>query len=70
MRRIALAVIFVALVASVGSAAPSDKVTICHIPPGNPRNAHTIVVAESAVPAHLAHGDSLGACTTHKSPPD
>ena len=38
------------------------KVLICHIPPGNPGNAHTISVPQSAVPAHLAHGDSLGAC--------
>lgn len=38
------------------------KVTICHIPPGNPDNAHTISVGESAVDAHVAHGDTLGAC--------
>ncbi|NUM46499.1 MAG: FecR domain-containing protein [Anaerolineales bacterium] len=41
----------------------SDKVTICHIPPGNPGNAHTITVGASAVDAHLAHGDHLGQCT-------
>ena len=39
-----------------------DKVTICHIPPGNPDNAHTITVGAPAVPAHLAHGDYLGEC--------
>ena len=38
------------------------KVTICHIPPGNPSNFHTITVNENAVQAHLAHGDLLGAC--------
>jgi hypothetical protein len=38
------------------------KVVLCHIPPGNPENAHTIEVGESAVPAHLEHGDTLGAC--------
>jgi hypothetical protein len=38
------------------------QVTLCHIPPGNPSNAHTITVEESAVPAHLAHGDTLGPC--------
>src|SRR5687768_9394498 len=38
------------------------KVTICHIPPGNPDNAHTITVGAPAVPAHLAHGDTLGPC--------
>jgi hypothetical protein len=43
-------------------AAPLPKVDICHVPPGNPANAHTITVSENAVPAHLAHGDYLGAC--------
>jgi hypothetical protein len=38
------------------------KVTICHIPPGNPDNAHTIRVSVNALPAHLAHGDTLGPC--------
>ena len=40
-----------------------DKVTLCHRPPGNPSNEHTITVGASAVPAHRAHGDHLGACT-------
>ena len=40
------------------------KVTICHIPPGNPDNAHTITISINALPAHLAHGDSEGACET------
>lgn len=40
----------------------SDKVTLCHVPPGNPSNAKTLTVDASAVPAHLAHGDYLGAC--------
>jgi hypothetical protein len=44
---------------------PSDtkKTTICHIPPGNPANAHTLCVGSPAVPAHLAHGDHTGPCT-------
>jgi hypothetical protein len=40
----------------------SGKAVICHIPPGNPGNAHTIHVGTAAVPAHLAHGDCLGEC--------
>lgn len=44
---------------------PSDtkKTTICHIPPGNPANAHTICVGNAAVPAHIDHGDFLGTCS-------
>lgn len=48
--------------ASVSSAAPSPKVKICHIPPGNPADFHTITIGASAYPAHLAHGDLAGAC--------
>jgi len=40
----------------------NKKVTICHIPPGNEDNPQSISVSENAVPAHLDHGDSLGAC--------
>ncbi len=38
------------------------KVVICHTPPGNPNNAHTITVGSPAVRAHLRHGDTLGPC--------
>jgi hypothetical protein len=44
------------------SCAPGQKVTICHIPPGNPANAHEISVSINALPAHLAHGDTIGPC--------
>jgi hypothetical protein len=37
-----------------------EKVMICHKPDG--KNPHTIVVSQSAVPAHLGHGDFLGPC--------
>ena len=47
---------------SFAEASSMDKVTICHIPPGNPENAHTITIDISALPAHLAHGDTLGPC--------
>lgn len=36
------------------------KVTLCHHPNQPPNE--TIRVSESAVPAHLAHGDTLGPC--------
>ncbi len=52
------------LLASNVHAAPKseDQATICHVPPGNPANAHTITVGVSAVKAHIAHGDHEGAC--------
>ena len=40
----------------------AEKVCLCHLPPGNPWNAHGICVGEPAVDAHLAHGDTLGSC--------
>ena len=58
--------ILVAAVVVLGAAAAfadsAGKVDICHIPPGNPDNAHVINVSVHAIPAHLAHGDTLGEC--------
>ncbi|MFY9824868.1 MAG: calcium-binding EGF-like domain-containing protein [Thermoanaerobaculia bacterium] len=65
MKRTCLSLaILIALCALTASAAWAGdaKVTICHVPPGNPDNAHTISVSPNAVPAHLAHGDYLGEC--------
>jgi hypothetical protein len=45
-----------------GAIAGNTKVDVCHIPPGNPDNAHTITISENALGAHLDHGDSVGAC--------
>lgn len=40
-----------------------ERVTICHIPPGNPDNAHTITISINAWPAHRDnHGDTMGPC--------
>jgi len=41
-----------------------NKVTICHIPPGNPENAHPITISVNALPAHIAHGCIVGPCNT------
>ncbi len=40
------------------------KVFVCHVPPGNPGNAHTLSISVNAVPAHLSGhtGDRLGKC--------
>ncbi|MCP3100917.1 hypothetical protein LZ198_18760 [Myxococcus sp. K15C18031901] len=48
--------------ASEGGVVDQLEVTLCHIPPGNPANAHTISVGVAAVKAHEKHGDLLGAC--------
>jgi hypothetical protein len=48
--------------ATMGYAASQGKVDICHIPPGNPENAHTINVSVNAIQAHLDHGDFIGSC--------
>jgi len=40
-----------------------EKVTLCHVPPGNPPAAHTITVGAPAVDTHLEHHDDyLGPC--------
>lgn len=45
-----------------GVGAGNGFTTICHCPPGNPENCSTLVLPNNAVPGHLAHGDTIGAC--------
>lgn len=58
--------------ASTAWATPSEppvskKVQVCHLPPGNPANFHTITISANALPAHLAHGDLAGPCSENCS---
>jgi hypothetical protein len=46
----------------IGLPDDDELVTLCHIPPGNPPNAHTIEVEQQDAAAHLAHGDLPGEC--------
>ena len=46
-------------------AAENTKVTVCHIPPDNLLNLHTITINEKALNDHLAHGDVAGICDEH-----
>lgn len=41
-----------------------DKVKVCHVPPGNEGNAHTIEVSQTAATEHINQhdGDTLGPC--------
>lgn len=42
----------------------AEGYVVCHEPPGNPDNSHTIRVgSDSALRAHLEHGDSRGPCS-------
>ncbi len=45
-----------------GDACAPDKTLLCHVPPGQPDDRHTICVGASAVSSHQAHGDALGSC--------
>src|SRR3989344_533353 len=47
-----------------------EKVKVCHIPQGNPSNAHTIEIGRPALEAHLAHGDTEGECSENNNHDD
>lgn len=61
-----LIVIALMVPALASAAAPKPKTELCHIPPGNPGNAHTITVGGNATNAHLGHGDTLGPCPVER----
>jgi hypothetical protein len=50
---------------SPGTVFAGAKVDVCHVPPGNPENFHTITISENALNAHLGHGDFEGACNAN-----
>jgi hypothetical protein len=45
-----------------GQGSGVTEIEICHVPPGNPRAAHTLVIFSDAWPAHERHGDRMGPC--------
>ncbi|NND44266.1 MAG: hypothetical protein HKN58_03005 [Xanthomonadales bacterium] len=42
--------------------AGNAKADVCHVPPDNPDNFHTITINANALSAHLGHADLAGAC--------
>ena len=50
------------LIAVFSITAYAAKLTVCHVPPGNPANFHDITISENALQAHLNHGDFVGSC--------
>jgi len=45
----------------VGTPVEGEKVLVCH-KPNSKKGGKTLSISSSAVPAHLGHGDTLGAC--------
>ncbi len=43
----------------------NKKVAICHIPPGDPSNFHTIMISENAKAARIAHGNLKRSCNNN-----
>jgi hypothetical protein len=66
--RLLLAAVWTALIAvpvllgTPPALAGDAKVEVCHRPPGNLDNFHTIRISANALSAHLAHGDLPDAC--------
>lgn len=53
--------------ASAADAQYAQGFTVCHKPPGNPTNSHTLSVgSQQAYNAHLAHGNSAGPCANDR----
>lgn len=64
MKRISLWTLLLSAMAALSALpAQAGKQAICHFPPGNPENFHTISVSDKAVATHVEkHGDFVGSC--------
>ncbi len=59
IKTLSFSIIGLSTLLSVGNvSAGTDKVTICH------KSKDTLTISKSALKAHLAHGDTMGACET------
>jgi len=57
-----LSTLLLILLFSSTAFAGGNKTEVCHFPPGDIENFHTININDKAVDAHLNHGDMLGEC--------
>jgi len=57
--KVKVPVLAIALLIGLSSFNNNNKVTICHVPPGNPGNCHEITISMNALQPHLDHGDKL-----------
>jgi hypothetical protein len=64
MKKLVLTALLLPVLALFGATgAWAAKQSICHFPPGNPANWHTLSVSDAAVADHVDnHGDLLGSC--------
>ena len=64
MKKLHTCLLLIALLALFGAASANaaEKIAMCHLPPGNPDNWHTIYISVNAAAAHLGHGDLDGTC--------
>ena len=64
MKKLTLYTLLVTVLVTFGAATAiaGAKLKVCHLPPDNPENYHTITISENALNAHLAHGDLAGGC--------
>jgi hypothetical protein len=61
LRLILLALVLLAIALPLLLAEGQNTATVCHRLAGS-LSAQTMAISPEAVPAHLAHGDTLGAC--------
>ena len=59
-----LSILSIVVFTSLATKPEGEKIIICHVPPGNPENAHSIEISVAALQTHLNHGDSIGDCQT------
>jgi hypothetical protein len=62
-------IVMFAMTFNVALATPSQQITICHFPPGNPNNPQTIIVSANSWNAHQSHGDYQGVCEGEQNIP-